>query len=328
MVIGTALGTLLSCDHTPDSTSGVTTQPVQAEHHRELRQIFNHYDYSWETLDNGVPPLILSQFPEDLQLIQSPQRKKRLFFLSLLPMALLANEEINTQRRTLLELLSFYDTFGSLDADQQGNLERIQDYYRVKGDPLTEPKSRHTLLRRVDIVPPAMILAQAANESGWGSSRFAQQGNNLFGEWTFTPGRGLVPEGRPEGETYEVRRFKSLYHSIRSYTRNINTHWAYLPLRNLRADLRAKGESITGLKLAGELDLYSTRRDDYSRDIISLIRSNRLEQLATVRLRPETVSLDEIQAEDSTGFGLFSSRALLWEATPLTRLTAAETRAD
>jgi len=146
-----------------------------------------------------------------------------------------------------------------------------------------------------------MLLAQAANESGWGSSRFAKQANNLFGEWTFTPGQGIVPKNRPAGASYEVKRFSSLYQSIRSYARNINTHWAYKGLRKRRKQMRLNGEVITGLKLAEELDLYSTRRKDYTRDIITLIRRNRLEQLATVRLRPAKPSAASVNGHKKAG---------------------------
>jgi Bax protein len=299
---------------TAETGDGIASQPVKANHHRELRQVFNQYNYSWDTLNEGIPPLILSQFPNDLHLIRSTESKKRLFFLSLLPMALLANEEINSQRRTLLDILSEYDSTGGLGQEQLAELAKIQAYYRVKDNPLSNRRARTTLLRRVDTIPPAMILAQAANESGWGTSRFAQRANNLFGEWTFTPGHGLVPENRPEGETYEVRRFNSLYQSVRSYTRNINTHWAYQPLRQLREDLRKDGEQITGLILATELDMYSTRREDYTREIVGLIRSNRLEQLATVRLRTDLTPNNRPKPDEAQGVGLLSSRALLRDA--------------
>jgi len=323
LVLLAAFITITACDRHSGSDAignGVEVQPVKASQHRELRKLFKLYNYSWETLDSGVPPLMLNQFPNDLHLIRSPERKKRLFILSLLPMALMANEEIASQRRALLSLLKAYEASGGLDDEQLKQLEGIQADYGVRGNVLTDAKTRATLLRRVDTIPPAMLLAQAANESGWGTSRFAQRANNLFGEWTFTPGQGLVPENRPEGESYEVRRFTTLYQSIQSYARNINTHWAYLSLRQRRERLRAEGKKITGQSLASELDLYSTRRDDYSRDIIGLIRTNRLEQLSDVHLRPSAEPMNTESAEQS-GSGLRSSceqlraeRAYLFEA--------------
>jgi len=306
------LSTLAACNQrTPNEESGIVSpHTIEAGSQVELRSIFKQHNYSWDTLQEGVPPLMLSRFPSDLHRVKSIERKKRIFFLSLLPMALLVNEEISGHRRTLQILFDEYDTTGLLRESSLSQLNSIQSRYRVSGDPLTSKQVRSKLLRRVDTIPPAMLLAQAANESGWGTSRFVRQGNNLFGEWTFTPGQGLIPNDRPTGATYEVRRFASLYQSIRSYARNINTHWAYNDLRQRRETMRQSGELITGLKLAGDLDLYSTRRDDYSREIINLIRKNQLEQLATVRLRSEHVRID---APDDSGnkCGLHGSSEML-----------------
>ena len=117
-------------------------------------------------------------------------------------------------------------------------------------------------------------------------SRFAQHANNIFGEWTFTPGSGLVPKGRPEGEIYEVKRFKDLYASIRSYLRNLNTHSAYRSMRNKRQNLRKNGLPLTGYTLAGEMKFYSTRRDDYVDELRTMIKGNNLEKLNQVSLLP------------------------------------------
>lgn len=132
------------------------------------------------------------------------------------------------------------------------------------------------LLRRVDAVPLTLALAQAANESSWGQSRFAQEGNNLFGQWCFEEGCGLVPEGRPEGASYEVRSFDSINESVRSYLRNINTHIAYRDLRVKRAKARRnEGRLASGVDLAGGLGSYSERGDDYIDEIRATIRINR-----------------------------------------------------
>lgn len=313
MAMALALATLAACNRgdSHDESGLVSPHTIEAESQKELRNIFKSHNYSWDTLQAGVPPLILNRLPSDLHRIQSTERKKRLFFLSLLPMALLVNEEIAGQRRTLQTLFNEYEATGSLSDNSVAQLNRIQSGYRVKGDPLASKHVRAKLLRRVDTIPPAMLLAQAANESGWGTSRFVRQANNLFGEWTFTPGQGLIPENRPDGETYEVRRFDSLYQSIRSYARNINTHWAYNALREQREQMRRNGELITGLKLAGELDLYSTRRDNYSRDIINMIRLNQLEQLATVRLRPERAVFINTSTGSVNRCGLRGSNEML-----------------
>jgi Bax protein len=131
------------------------------------------------------------------------------------------------------------------------------------------------LLRRVDVVPETLVLVQAANESGWGTSRFALEGLNFFGQWCFRRGCGIVPENRPDGMNHEVRIFKSVNASIRSYLRNINTHAAYLELRLLREQRRAEGKDIRALDLTPGLLSYSERGEDYIDELNAMIRVNR-----------------------------------------------------
>lgn len=260
---------------------------IQAAHFRNINDIYNSFSYNWQLLDKGVPPLLLRRFPTDIHLINPIQNKKIFFFQSILPMALLGNEKIRQQRETVENLFSIHEAGNKLALHQHEELIKIQAYYKVKGDVLADNRIRTRLLKRVDVIPPSLILAQAANESGWGMSRFAQHANNIFGEWTFTPGTGLVPQGRPEGETYEVRRFEDLFASIKSYLRNLNTHRAYQSMRNVRMRLREKNLPVTGYTLAGEMEFYSTRRKEYVREIRAIIVSNRLEELNALTLLPE-----------------------------------------
>ena len=132
------------------------------------------------------------------------------------------------------------------------------------------------LLIHVDIVPPSMALAQAANESAWGTSRFAREGNNYFGQWCYSRGCGLVPEARDDDASHEVARFASARQSVRGYVNNINTHYAYAQLRERRAQLRATGEPITGLALAPTLINYSERGQAYVDELEAMIRFNEL----------------------------------------------------
>lgn len=300
---------MVSCGNPPkqEKTALTPAKTVQAFHHKRLQTIFSEHDYSWSALDKGVPPLILTQFPNDLHLIHSIQDRKELFFKTILPMAMLANEEVSEQRNTLKALLLEYDQNGDISAAQQKWLNTLLKQYRVKKNPLLNPGSRALLFNRIDTLPESLILAQAANESGWGTSRFVRQANNIFGEWTFTPGTGLVPEGRPEGETYEVRRFSNLYQSVRSYLRNINTHRAYTLLRNTRQKKRQDNQVATGIELSHGLKFYSTRREEYSREIASMIKSNRLEQLiARTYLRSSALIPKEEKVIPPTG--LLSNR--------------------
>jgi Bax protein len=276
------------CTQNRPETAIRTPSPriVSPPSHRALKRLLASQDYNWDTLDQGVPPFILKALPPDFNRISRVEDRKKIFFLSILPTVLLVNDEINQEREEALDLLTRYDLGQSLSEEDRTYLSSLAEEYQVKGSPLSSSKARKELLKRLDIVPPSIVLAQAANESGYGTSRFARQGNNLFGEWTFTPGTGLVPRERPEGETYEVRKFDTLYDAVKSYMKNINTHWAYQALRDRRAKMRAEGLPLKGTDLAEELRLYSTRRDDYVKDIRSIIRQNRLSLLSSVALRP------------------------------------------
>lgn len=253
--------------------------------------------YHWDNLDQGVPPFIMATLPPDFQELREVKEKKRLFYLSLLPMVLMVNEEIRHQRQEVITALDHYDAGLSLTAAQHRSLLNSSREYNVQGNPLLDPLARRNLLKRLDVLPPSMVLAQAANESAYGTSRFALEGNNLFGLWTYASGTGMVPLDRSAGETHEVQRFPTLYDSVRAYMKNLNSHRAYGSLRELRAMLRDKGMGLRGIDLAAGLRLYSTRRDDYVREIRSMIRGNDLARLASVRLQKPAPSVGLLPAE-------------------------------
>jgi Bax protein len=263
-------------------------EELAPESYDELRQFLHNYNYNLGNVSMGVPKFILTKLPDDMEMITQPKLKKQLFFLSLLPMALMINEEISSQRERLLEILARLDNDGSISEWDEADLLELASSYRVRSNPITDAEAREELLKRVDIVPPSLLLAQAANESAYGTSRFAQRANNLFGEWTFTPGTGLIPEDRPEGARYEVRMFPNIMESLKSYVKNLNTHWAYEGLRSDRRQLRLRGEQLTGLALADGLELYSERRLDYVAEIIDIIRYNRLGRFRNLSLRNDS----------------------------------------
>jgi len=251
----------------------------------ELEEEFQRHSYQLDNLDHGVPPLILQTLPQDLPKITSSKRKKKIFFKSLLPMVLLANNEIRRERNQVIELKAIIERGETLDEFYRNRLNKLAKRYKIKSANLSSKQALEELLLRVDTIPAELALAQAANESAWGTSRFSQQANNLFGEWTFIKGAGLIPEGRPEGATYEVKRFENVYESIRSYLQNLNTHFAYKELRQIRAEARHAGESLDGVKLAEGLFRYSIRGEEYVKDLQLLIRSNRLSRFAGLSLR-------------------------------------------
>lgn len=277
------------CRDTSQATEyALTESPIKVtlQSYQELNQFLLSLEYDRRSVQQqGVPSFELTSIPPDMAQITRAPTKKRLFFLSLLPMALMINEEIQSQRSTLSRILEKLEAGDSISAQEVTSLRALAAEYKITDDPLDDPLAMEKLLRRIDIIPPSLLLAQAANESAYGTSRFARDANNLFGEWTFTPGTGLVPEERPEGERYEVRLFPDLMASLRSYVKNLNTHWAYRDLRLKRQQLRQAGQPLTGLALAAGLELYSERRNEYVDEIRTIIRYNQLHQFNKTFLR-------------------------------------------
>ena len=142
----------------------------------------------------------------------------------------------------------------------------------MKPDPLTSKAARDELLGKIDIIPSSLALAQAANESAWGQSRFAQEANNLFGIWTYDKDKGLVPRNREQGKKHLVRIFDDVGESVRYYMHTLNSHPAYAGLREIREDLRASGLAIDGHKLAVGLEKYTAKGQQYIDLIQGLIR--------------------------------------------------------
>ncbi|MAW44802.1 MAG: flagellar biosynthesis protein FlgJ [Gammaproteobacteria bacterium] len=154
-------------------------------------------------------------------------------------------------------------------------LAGLVDRYEIDTSASSEDQ-RAELMVRLDTVPMSLALTQAAMESAWGTSRFAREGNNLFGQWCYQPGCGIVPKRRGEGQVHEVASFDDVDAAVASYLRNINSHRAYADLRAARADLRAANQPVTGNAMANHLLRYSERGLDYVEEIQSMIRVNKL----------------------------------------------------
>ena len=184
------------------------------------------------------------------------------------------NARVLAQRERLLELeqQAVAQPPGPL---QRRWLRKLAKTYEVEWPGESVENALQTLLERVDVVPVSLALTQAAKESGWGQSRFALEGNNLFGHWCFEEGCGLVPANRPTGATHEVAAFDSVTQSVRRYLNNLNTHPSYAPLRDIRAAQRRAGTPLSGLVLADGLIRYSERRDAYVQDIKQILKANR-----------------------------------------------------
>ncbi len=236
----------------------------------------------------GIPrPASVKKLPDFTQIDHIPERK-RAFFSMLMPMVEWRNHQLR-QLRTDVETMSETLASGAeLTDDQANTLEKLRIHFRVTEDnyPETE-EALEVLRRRVDIIPPEMVLAQAAAESGWGTSRFARQANNLFGQWCYRKGCGLVPNARSEDASHEVQKFETVNDAVSTYFRNINTNRAYLEVRQIRAKQRAEGQVPTGLAMVEGLHRYSSRGQAYIEELKELIHYNDLEQVEEVWLAPE-----------------------------------------
>lgn len=251
----------------------------------KLSDLFREVGYELDGVREGgeVPRLLLSALPKDLAKLPQPSRRKVMFIKSTLPLILHANEQVLHQRARIQKLRETVAHSGELHPQDEVWLDGIAEYYRV------EPLDFEALLDRVDIVPPSLAIAQAAEESGWGTSRFAREGNALFGQRIYRAGAdGLVPEGRGEDEQFRVRAFDHLLDGVRAYVHNLNTHFAYEKFRELRVELRAEERVIDGDALVGTLKRYSERGEAYIETIRTIIRANRLQVFDNAWLR-ETV---------------------------------------
>ena len=200
--------------------------------------------------------------------------KKLRFFGFLLPLVDEENERLLDLRTRLNYIYEYVRWDRNIDHQDRVWLHDVIEEFRIPETDIHSEEFWDVALRRVDAVPEHLVLAQAANESAWGTSRFAREGNNLFGQWCFRQGCGLVPNDRPEGESYEVARFGSVSESIGSYMHNLNTGRTYKELREIRAEARRKGHEPDSTDMAAGLKSYSERGDDYILELRSMIRYN------------------------------------------------------
>lgn len=217
------------------------------------------------------PALPASKLP-DFSGISDVRVKKQAFFDYMLPIIEARNDSLKELRKRIKELAEA----SQRSPDDISWLRDIANVYELKTEEYISKEFFDQLLQRVDIIPPSLALVQAANESAWGTSRFAREGNNLFGQWCFSKGCGLVPSARPAGETYEVRKFDGVAQSVQSYMHNLNTQHQYAGLREIRANKRKNHEPVTGPALAYGLSAYSIRGLEYVEELLAMIQVNNL----------------------------------------------------
>lgn len=251
---------------------------VNYDSYKQWEELFANYkvDNSGRLLE--IPPVKIAEFPDNMAQINSIAKRKEIFFNIVAIGAYHANKRILEQRGKITQLANQYYVFGHLGAGSKRWLKEKFATYNVEqtDDWLNSIKK---LKKRIDIIPLSIILAQAASESGWGTSRFATQANNIFGEWTFDPDEpGIVPKRRPADASYKIRKFSSIEAAINSYLLNLNTHFAYSKLREIRFELRRQGKKLDPLQLSAGLIKYSEKRGEYVEQINNIIKYNDLEE--------------------------------------------------
>ena len=277
---------------------GPSLSPITNANIHQLVTLYAAYDYHWPPR-RIVPAIALRHLPEGLAGLPTHQ-KKTTFLRTLLPIVLAADERILEQRRFLIR--SFAQPEKGAQGRRQRFLEReIEVSYGVSGS-LGNHRVQARLLRRVDVVPVILALAQAAMESGWGTSRFAVQGNDLFGIWTGNPFVGMVPRALGQDPTHFVRAFPSLASSVRYYLKAINTRPPFRRFRWLRADMRQSKIPLDPARLALGLDLYSQRGMSYVRNILALLPTlGRSRHLAHLTLVAPDVIADMVMENEKPG---------------------------
>ena len=238
-------------------------------------QLFKDVDYDLRKVRNEklVKPIYFTQFPRDLDNLQSVQLKKETFIKIVLPLIVAENEKILDDREKLKLLAE--KKFTS-DLEKQWLRQKLLEYKVKKGN-LDE------LMHRMDMIPVSIALAQAAKESGWGTSRFALEGNAIFGQWTWD-GQGIAPLKRDGDKNHKILKFPILRASVKAYKNNLNTHKSYSKFREKRKSLRSKNKKITGLALTDTLKNYAQTGSEYTKILNQIITQNRLSDFELVRL--------------------------------------------
>jgi Bax protein len=237
--------------------------------------LFKDVDYDLSQVRNKklVKPIYFTQFPKDLDELQNTRLKKETFIKIVLPLVVAENERILADRKKLKTILKKKKTS---DLEKQWLRQKLLEYKVKKGN-------MEELVRRIDIIPTSIALAQAAKESGWGTSRFALEGNALFGQWTWSD-NGIAPLNRENDKSHKILKFPILRASVKAYQNNLNTHKSYSNFRNKRLNMREKNKDIIGLELTETLKNYAQTGSEYIKILNQIIRQNRLADFEPVRL--------------------------------------------
>ena len=250
-----------------------------------IKQLFEDTNYTLNDVRKKklVKPVALTLLPDEIKMIENIKKRKEFFIQIVLPLIIKENNNINFDRKTLFNIINKSNN----TASEINWLENKYKQYGVKSKDLL------TLKIRMDEIPVSLAIAQAAKETGWGTSRFAQEGNALFGQWTWS-GEGLKPKDAEEGKGHKVMKFNVLQASVRAYQRNLNTHSTYKEFRKVRAEFRDLGKSLDSIELSKYLNNYAETGNQYVEVLQKIIKQNKLQDFDDAKLLPSSIDLDSL----------------------------------
>ena len=250
-----------------------------------IKQLYEDTDYRLEDIRKNklVKPVALDSFPREIKMIENIKKRKDFFIQIVLPLILQENNNIRLDRKRL---------FSIINKSNNTKIEKqwLNKKYKQYGIP---SKDLSILKIRMDEVPVSLALAQAAKETGWGTSRFAQEGNALFGQWTWS-GEGLKPKEADEDKGHKVMKFNVLQASVRAYQRNLNTHSTYKEFRLTRAKLRDSGKPLDSIILVEHLKEYAETGKQYVEILKKIINQNDLKDFDNAKLLPSSLELESL----------------------------------
>ncbi|MDB4241107.1 glucosaminidase domain-containing protein [Candidatus Pelagibacter sp.] len=250
-----------------------------------IEELFKSTNYNLKDVRKNklVKPISLDLLPKEIVKIENAKKRKDFFIQIILPLVIVENNSIKLDRMKLFRILN-----------KSKNTKIEQEWLNVKFKQYgVVNKDLSTLKVRMDEVPVSMAIAQAAKETGWGTSRFAQEGNALFGQWTWS-GEGIKPADAEDDSTHKVMRFKVLQASVKAYQRNLNTHSSYKDFRSVRAELRDKGKKLDSMILTEYLDKYAETGKEYVEILQQIIRQNNLTDFDDAKLLPSSKDLESL----------------------------------
>ena len=250
-----------------------------------IKQLFEDTDYNLKDVRKTklVKPVALTWLPYEIKKIENTKKRKELFLQIVLPLVLEENNRIKLDRIKLFTIIK---------KSQNTNVEKkwLNEKYKQYG---VNSKDISTLKIRMDEIPISLVLAQAAKETGWGTSRFALEGNALFGQWTWS-GEGLKPKDSDTSEGHKVMKFNILQASVRAYQRNLNTHKSYKEFRKVRAELRSQNKELDSIILSKYLDKYAETGTKYVEILQKIIEQNNLKDFDDAKLLPSSKKLESL----------------------------------